>query len=415
MSNANKSDYKEKAINLAFKFTFFLYLAFNIVAVIIYLYDGTLGGDLEGLNYQAKTYNILFFGIVSTALLIISFVCIRFMRLKNSISLSRLVPTSYFYFFVLCFSFLVVFAVFYGGEGTIHRDKTTHRWAELFFAFFNPYIFLSIFVLISFSEENKNNFKKSVFLLVLFIYIFLILNSGFISFFILIMPILIYPLVVFFKGNVIWVWSVMFFSMIFFPVIRFFKWILIIGFDKFSFSYVSIESYLNLAKSTIERFSYVANAIFVSEVPDKSSFLSFEYFPGFQGYINNFVLKIFGGNADFITLHLYERMRGISGNSNSTFPMISYFSLEPFYGFLVMFYSLAIIVCLLFFLRVFLPSQARLNGATSFILFFFVNTYVLNGWYWEASGFIQASLILISLLLVDDCFFRVNVRRNSEC
>jgi hypothetical protein len=189
----------------------------------------------------------------------------------------------------------------------------------------------------------------------------------------------------------------LFLVILLFPYVRYFKFNLIAGNDLLSFD-LSFEEYLCFSKTVVDRFSYIPNMVFLDEnTIYLQKLISSDYMPFFQGYFGSLLHKVvFGDAVSNINLFVYEMMTGGSAISNSTFPLLSYFSLDFGYGFFVAFYSFLLIVIFIFLMRfIGYPDKST----KKFLLFMFFIT-LLSGWFWNALNIIQAALFFLIFLKI---------------
>lgn len=387
---------KKNAIEISLKFVYFVVFSMIIASSVIYYVDGYLGGDLEGIKYPVNNFQLLIFTLIYILGLIVSGhfsrVMVEFNLTKYKLySNKRLV-----YLFAIIFSVLTALILVFGSVGLINRGITTNRYAELFFAAFDPYTLMALMIYYVF----LNNKNMRILYLLLFIYLILIFRSGFTGYLILIFPVL--TLILMGKISTGKTKILLFLSILTFPFIRFAKWIIVVGIDILDTVNFDNELYMVVIKGTVERFSAVSNMIYISDnYLYLMGLLDTEYLPFFQGYIGSFFHKIlFSEPVALNTLFLHQTIQETNSDSNSTFPLISFFSLDFTFGILSLFYALFLVFTASRLLGFIYGDSVLGKLISRYILFFLTFFYVFNGWFWAVNGIIQALLVFASILFV---------------
>ncbi|HCJ6872853.1 TPA: oligosaccharide repeat unit polymerase [Vibrio cholerae] len=385
------------ATELSIKYLFLVTLTMIITSSIFYYLIGFYGGDLDGVEYVVELSTLIFF-----TMLYISGLCFSyfFSNQISNIKISKyyLMHQSKYLIasvFIL-FSIITVILALWGGVGTIHRDVDTNRYADLFFALFDPYTFIIIMIYYVFLNFGKSLFDRFVLFFLFFSYLFLIVRSGFTGYLILALPILISMLSnIMSRRKVV---LVMMTSLLLFPFVRIGKWVI----GGLSFSDINTEVFLLATRGVIERFSAVPNMIYIHySLADNGQLLQSSYLPFFQGYIGSFLHKLlFSSPVESITLFLHQVIQSTNSDSNSTFPLLSYFSLDLYIGGLALIYALFWFFILSCLLSVIFGKSLFGRKIISFFIFYILFFYVFNGWFWAFWGCMQAIILFIMLLLL---------------
>ncbi|MEH0093538.1 oligosaccharide repeat unit polymerase [Vibrio metschnikovii] len=380
------------------KYIFWLSVLMILIASSFSYLMGYYGGDLYGVGYQVKLSELIFFTVIYLIGLPVSwFFAQKFSCFKVSDYCFSYRNKQIFSLALFLFFFLVVLLALWGGVGTIQRDVNTNRYAELFFALFDPYIFMALSIYFVYLNFGKSFFDRFVLITLSSVYVFLILRSGFTGFFILMLPIFVLALLKIMSRFKVFL--VLAGSILLFPFVRIFKWIVGSGLNV---SDIDLPMIFIAAQGVIERFSAVPNMVYIeNELINKTVLLETNYLPFFQGYIGSFVHKLFFSSPVYLnTLYLHKTMQGVNTDSNSTFPLLSYFSLDVYVGCLTLIYGLLLIFILSCLLSLIFGKSLLGRKLVSFFLFFVIFFYMFNGWFWAVWGVIQASVLFIFFLLL---------------
>lgn len=391
------SDKRQLAIGFSIKYIYWVAIVMVIASSMIHYYNGVYGGDLEGVSYTVKLVPLIFFTFFYILCLIFSRYLSFYLASHNFSGYAfhcHNRKITFILFFL--FSLFVLFVAVWGGVGTIHRDVETNRLAELFFALFDPYTFMVLIIYFVYLHYADSAPGKILLFFIMMIYLFLIVRSGFTGFLILLLPIFFWVMVDFFSVRVSV--FIMISSVLLFPFIRIGKWIIGSGLN---FSDVDFDVFLIASRGVVERFSAVPNMVFISEsLPNREVFLESNYLPFFQGYLGSFFHKLFYFEpVSLNTLLLHQTIQNTDSDSNSTFPILSYFSLDFYLGF----FSLLYILILVFFLSILVNLVLGVGKLgkylVSFFVFYITFFYAFNGWLWALWGAVQSVLLFIFLLL----------------
>jgi hypothetical protein len=325
---------KKKSIEISLRFVYWIFFGMIFISSAICYFTGYLGGDLEGASYPTNNYLLLKFSLIQLSGLILSY--------YFSIKLSKFSFSNYQFhlrnksisFIAVLFSIVSAIIVISGGVGTIHRDLETSRYAELFFALFDPYTLNLLLIYYVFLKID--NSKKILYFLVIF-YLFMIARSGFTGYLLFILPVLISILTQYISyGKIKLILAI---SVLMIPVLRLMKWVAVIGFEKLQDVEFDFSFFMLLTRGTIDRFSSVPNMIYIDDnALNLNDLLDTKYLPFFQSYFGSFIHKIiYSEPVALNTLFLHQSMQNTSTDSNAMFPLLSYFSLNFIIGVLSIF------------------------------------------------------------------------------
>lgn len=409
MNNKDNSYRKRISVKMSLNYLYWVVFLMVSISSLFYYFDGYFGGDLEGVGYPVDEFGLIIFTAIYLFGLAGSlWLSKKLIKLKLSQYVLVARSRTLLYLFFMFFSLLILFLAISGGVGTIHRDVETNRYVELFFAFFDPYILMIVMIYFMFYNMNSERLEKLLFFCLISIYIFLVVRSGFTGFLMLLLPIFIGALLRFLSKSVVIVLLVL--SVLLFPFIRIGKWIVGSGIENFSDDFFSVEIIQIATRGVIERFSAVPNMVYINEsLINKSEFLQSNYLPFFQGYIGSFFHKLFFSSPVALnTLLLHQTMQNTNTDSNSTFPIVSYFSLDVFLGIITLLY-ISILVFIISRLLLLIFGKTKLgNGLALYFLFFVVFFYAFNGWLWAVWGVIQALLVFVFVLMLFGKLSRVS-------
>lgn len=393
----NLNQIKQNAIKESFKFVVVVYLIFILSSSAINYFDGYLGGDLLGINYQVNALNLFYFTLLySFGLIVTAAFSLRinnfyinkwFLNVSENIAL----------FFSIGFLTLSAIILIMGGAGTISRDVETNRFSELFLAAFDPISLNLLLIYYVFLTIKERYYILAILFLV---YLLLVIRSGLTGYLFFCLPLIIFLLGKNLTKNKIRL--ILLLMVLFIPLIRFLRWVMLIGIDEFLTVELDYNLLLLVLKGTIDRFSAVPNMIYISDNSMSLLFLlESKYLPFYQGYIGSFVHKIFFEQpVELNTLIMHQVIQNSITNSNSTFPLLSYFSLDLVVGFFVMIYAFLLLFIISRLLCLIYGESYLGKKITSFLLFIVSFLYVFNGWWWAAVGFIQSLLILTALIFI---------------
>ncbi len=385
------------AIAESFKFVIFVYLLLIFISSYTDYLEGYLGGDLFGINYVVDPHDLIIYTLLYSLGLIFSAICSLLLSHLN-FSRWRLEfydnQANFFSVFIILLSAVILII---GGAGTIHRDATASRYSELFVAAFDP---MSLNILLIYYVFLTDHRKYRLLLFLFFIYLILVIRSGLTGYLFFCLPLLIFFLQKFFSLSKSKFLLLTF--IVFIPMIRFLRWAMIIGLDELKTVRLDYDFFIVLVKGSIDRFSAASNMIYIN---DNSSNLMFlldsKYLPFYQGYVGSFFHKLlYDEPVALNTLLLHQFIQNAISDSNSTFPLLSYFSLDFWIGTCVTLYAFIIIFIISRLLILIYGHSILGRQISSYILFIVSFLYVFNGWWWAAVGFIQALIILSLTILI---------------
>lgn len=392
------SDKRQLAVYFSIKYLYWVTFFMIVVSSVIHYYNGFYGGDLEGAGYVVQLSSLFFFTSSYVICLVISKYLSIYLANHNLTGYAfhcnkRVVAYPVFLFF----SLLVLFVAVVGGVGTIHREVETNRFAELFFALFDPYTFMVFIIYFVYLHYAHLTMGKILLFFVVIIYLFLIVRSGFTGFLIFLLPVFFLILLRFFS---VWISVlVMILSVLLFPFIRIGKWIVGSG---LSWADIDFDLFLAAARGVVERFSAVPNMVFINDyLPNKEVFLESSYLPFFQGYLGSFFHKLFYSEpVSLNTLLLHQAIQNTDSDSNSTFPILSYLSLDFYLGFFSLLYILMLVFFLSALVNLILGFGRLGKHLVWFFVFYITFFYAFNGWLWALWGAIQSALLFILMMLL---------------
>jgi hypothetical protein len=384
------------ASELSTTYIFFISFIMIILASFIHYYNGVYGGDLEGINYDVELVPLIFYTIISILCLVVSRWMAKFIAYNKSskyVFICKQKPILYLFFISLSLFFAFVAVV--GGVGTIQRGVETNRIAELIFALFNPYIFIVLMIYLVYSQCDSGLYSRVALSSMVIIYLYLTIRSGFTGFLIFMLPIFFLLMLKFFsmKASI----YIMVLSILLLPFIRIGKWIIGSGFH---IEDLNFDLFLNAFRGVVERFSVVPNMIYIEEALNKEIFLGSQYLPFFQGYLGSFFHKLFFNEPVMLnTLMLHQVIQNTDSDSNSTFPIISYFSLDFHLGFYTLLYAVGLILILSLLINFILGGDRLGKSLVSFFVFYVIFFYVSSGWLWALWGVLQSAFIFSFMLI----------------
>ncbi|MBV8660650.1 MAG: oligosaccharide repeat unit polymerase [Candidatus Dependentiae bacterium] len=378
---------------------FFIFLLFSIISAFLMIHSGQLGGDFISFKINispaivvAQSFKLIFFDMFF--LVVCYKISSHYSAKPASITINKLNSdesgiVDYIILFLQIFSIGVVSLT---NTGTVFRGDENHsRLADLIFAFTQPF-YLSILYFYS-----RSNSKAKILNINLLLFMISCYASGFLGYFFYIIPL------IFLKFNVrikkYLTCSFVILSILIFPFIRILKYSFISRqkFNDILFNDPDqgpIFVYLKFARIVIDRFSNVANYIYIEKYASYlQQLLVHDFYPFFQSYPGSLVHKLWYGyapkNINEFIYHSFSKNYG----SNSTFPLFSYFSLSLNLGISILLYSLLILSITTLILSKFLGRQELI-----FLIGFTGYTLLAGGWFWPYMNFLQAGIIYTCML-----------------
>lgn len=369
-----------------------VFVVLMVVSTVKTTFTEILGGDLVPLNYAADIGKLVWLTVrellFEGAFLWVFLVTYRAMTRMNwyrpSVGTSSL---GIDYFFALL-SFLLLLLLAFSNTGSIIRADSDNRLLDLAFALFQPFYLLIVYF---YAREGPS---RLVHKLTFVCFVVACILSGFTGYLLYISPFMYSALRRRIGGKAATVLLGFGFTLL--PAIRMLKFLYINGFDKFDVITDDLgKSYLAFMEIVIDRFSFIPNVVFISDNAETfRRMMHSEYLPFFQGYIGSLTHKIFAGSTvENINSAVTYMITGLE-DSNSTFPLISYFDLSLPLGLGVLAYGLAVNTALMFLLSLVVRPQ-RL-----FFLGLVVSyTLLVGGWFWPYLNFVQAVVVFICIHL----------------
>ena len=398
---------EEKYTNISVKIVFYTFIIFTIISTVISYSLDNLGGDLLTLNIgfpqDYSKYFFLFY-LLPTILFYILYLLSMGIKIPYKIIFTHDTETDYVFHIIIFFILIFLLAtVVLTPIGTISREETNLRVLALIFAFLQPFYFTIVYIYY-YKSSTSRLYKINIML-----YIIACGFTGFTGYILFFLPFII----AFLKKRINNFWLIVFFllSIPLLPFLRIYKYMYKYNlslndiYDKFD-----IHFYLEFMRTIIDRFNYIPNIFFISDNKEyiHELFRTTKYSPIFQGYIGSLYHKvIFGFPVGNIHAELQALITGMK-NSNSTFPLVSYFSIGLPEGLLNLYYTIFIYLLLTSFISIFSYSNKFFN----YLLFLIAYTYLLKGWYWEYMNFLQG-IILFTILIIT--FKYINTLRRNKC
>lgn len=378
---------------------FLIFLLFSITSAFLMIHSGQLGGDFISFKI-----NVLPELIIAQSLKLILFdmfflvVCykisLHYSANPASVTIKKLNnnKSGIVDYVILLLQIFSIGIVSLTNTGTVFRGDENHsRLADLIFAFTQPF-YLSILYFYS-----RSNSKAKILHINLLLFITSCYASGFIGYFFYIIPLIFLKYNVRIKKNLTCYFLIL--SILTFPLIRILKYSFI---SKQKFVDIlfndpdqgAIFVYLKFARIVIDRFSNVANSIYIEKYASHlQQLLLHDFHPIFQSYPGSLVHKLWFGHApcninEFL-YHSFSREYG----SNSTFPLFSYFALSMELGAVTFIYSIFVLCIMVFFLNKFLARNILI-----FLTCFTGYTLLAGGWFWPYMNFLQAGIIYTCML-----------------
>jgi hypothetical protein len=376
-----------------------LFFVCTFISAVLSYNSGILGGDFVSFNFSVTHEMVLNSTLRSIVFdccfLLLFYFSFRIFGYGGIRAIVNSESGKLDFIFAIMLIFLVI-AMMLTTVGSAVREGVTNRFVDLLFAFFQPFYLTIIYL---YSKGGENGRIKS---LVLVLFIFACLLSGFTGYLLYIFP-LVFPFVKR-KLGIRMGWVLVGLGICFLPVLRFSKFLFLRGVDAINFEQFGIKEALDyysiFLEIVIDRFSYVHNIIYIdNNIEFFISKFNESHLPFFQGYFGSFVYKLYyGGVVGNINAEVFNSFSG-EFDSNSTFPLISYFSISLILGVATLIYFLALNILFIKMLS-FIMSRER----TFFLAFLASYTLVLGGWFWPYMNFFQALILYLFILLVFNGF-----------
>lgn len=311
-----------------------------------------------------------------------------------------------FILFVVCLHFLGV----YFDVTSIKPSNPDLKYFSKLLALLQPYFLVLIYLYYYFYNKNK------IYYLILIIYIFSALYSGFfLGLVFYILPLIYYQFKKIKSTNKKFLIITLF--CLFLIIYKILKWTTLNGvaladipdfIQQVQASGTQSESYpafgvgvgfvLRVISGIISRFDLVSSMtiydLFFGGQFEALSTNSSLY-PIFQGYLGSLIYKIiYGGHVDNIN-HVVNYLLYGERNSYIFFPLPSYFLFGHTYGILVSLYALMLVV-VGFKICSFLPENYNIKILFSIVLYI----TLIPGWFWALSNFLQALILFIVALKI---------------
>lgn len=369
-----------------------VFVLLMVVSTLKTTFTEILGGDLVPLNYAADIPKLLWL-TVRELMFEGAFIWVFVITYRSMVRMNLYRPSvgtssvGIDYFFALL-SFLLLLMLAFSNTGSIIRGESDNRLLDLSFALFQPFYVLIVYF---YAREGPS---RLVHKLTFLFFVGACILSGFTGYLLYISPFLYSAL----RGRIGRKAAAILlaFGFTLLPAIRMLKFLYINGFDKFDVITNDLgKSYLAFMEIVIDRFSFIPNVILISDNSESfRKMMHSEYLPFFQGYIGSLVHKIFAGSTvENINSAVNYMISGLE-DSNSTFPLISYFDLSVPLGVGVLAYGLLVNTALMFLLSLVVRRQ-RL-----FFLGLVVSyTLLVGGWFWPYLNFVQAVVVFLCVHL----------------
>jgi hypothetical protein len=371
-----------------------VFLVLTVVSTLKATVTEVLGGDLVPLHYVADVGKLAWF-TVRELLFEGAFICLFLITYQSFTRMNFYRPSvgisskgMDYFFAALSFSLLLMLA--FSSTGSISRAESDNRFVDLAFALFQPFYVLIIYF---YARQGES---RLIHKLTFMFFVVACILSGFTGYLLYIAPFLYSAL----RGRIGRVAAAILlgFGFTLLPVVRMLKFLYVNGFDKFDVITNDFgKSYLAFMEIVIDRFSFIPNVIFVSDNAEVfRKMMSSEYLPFFQGYVGSLIHKIFAGRTvENINGAVTYMITGLD-DSNSTFPLISYFDLSATLGIGVLAYGLIVNTVLMFLL-----SFALRRERLFFLALVISYTLLVGGWFWPYMNFVQAAVVFLFVHLVN--------------
>lgn len=296
-------------------------------------------------------------------------------------------------FIINLLGFLIL-AMNYTNVGSISRDGESSRLVDLSFALLQPFYLTIIHIYSNIKYQNKTINITCILLAICAII------SGFTGYLLYLTPIgFLWSRKIFGSHVSILLVAGGIASL---PLIRLIKFVYINGSESIlreNNPLTDLINYYNIfLPIVIDRFTNVYNHIYISNnYSEFSNLVENGANPVFQGYIGSLIYKMtHSSTVENINLRLFQSFASpIDGESNSTFPLLSYFENSFTFGFSITAYYIIIQYAFLRILRTYMPKEEAVF--ISFLAFF---TLLLGGWFWPYMNFFQASIIYFFIKLI---------------
>jgi hypothetical protein len=368
-----------------------VFLVLTVASSVKTLFTEVLGGDLVPLNYSVEPNKLWLFS-VRELLFQAAFIGVFLLTYRFLLRLNLYRPAigqnnkAIDYFFALLSSLLLLTLAFTNTGSIIRGDGNENRYLDLAFALLQPFYLLIIYF---YAREGESHLiHKMTFLF----FVIACILSGLTGYLLYISPFLYSTLRRRIGRNMAGVLLGFGFTLL--PAIRMLKFLYINGFDKIDVITGDLgKSYLAFMEIVIDRFSYIPNVIFISDNAEVfRKMMHSEYLPFFQGYGGSLIHKIVSGGAvENINSAVTNMITGLD-DSNSTFPMISYFDLSGWLGTGVLMYGLIVNTVLMLLLAIVLRRERLL-----FLGLVVSYTLLLGGWFWPYMNFVQAVIVFFGI------------------
>jgi len=384
----DKQEKKRMITNYSTNLVFYAFIFFTLLSSYLSYYNGYFGGELILLQEEYNNtylYYLFFYYIIPIFIYYILYIKTKDIKFKHSIVLIEYKSIDnmvHIFFSLIIISFLIIFMT--TSVGSISREPSGSRVAELAFALIQP-VFLVIFYIYYYVDSTAKIYKLNIFIFV--ISLFMTGFTGHILYFI--------PLIISWsfknfgrKGTILIIIS----GLLFLPFLRILKFMIQHSIDLNGIvEMYNFDFLLAFVKIVIDRFNYVPVIMFIDWNREyfNNHDIIHEYYPFFQGYIGSFYHKLFYGNGVLgINAELNFLLTG-SYDSNATFPIVSYFSLDILYGIVVLIYSLILYFILFYFIKLY----SKTNYYFNYLFFRITYLILLGGWFWPFMNFMQGIVI----------------------
>lgn len=398
------------------KIFFYVFTMSNLILGGVYLYNGILGGDLSltiveqplilSLAIFLVVFSFYFVGFIHSSFLRISIPNIKNFKVRHDAQIIDLIV-----FVFLLFSFL--FSILYGYGRVGFDSELSPSFVIYFNKFFVPILFAEIYLFFKFLSNSRLYYINLALFLILAVYKGYtgpILHIGFL---------LIYRLYIKNKLNVKIISIMLLLAVLFGPIIRIIKNIIIRdlvtggegdysnGLDTlYTISNASsfLELYFVYLQRVIERFESISavyyiiiNSNMIQNLYESYAFLPFYLYH----WVPQTIEKIFSQNSVYDVTQVYAQ-REIAHLISPYFDWQIHIG---YFGWIFISPLLSVLYILYTFVLIFVCTQltkllSSERSAIEQLSWYFAMSYIVHGWFNEYLLYVQALIVFILILVV---------------
>lgn len=411
------SFYEQERITLIRRYFLTIYLFFNVVCGLFFIYDGSLGGDFQGGYLTDPALMIVSILLVFIIFFIIQSLVFPFFERTRvrEITYCKSNLLDYFIVILLILSIHAAINLNVGISGLkLDEPDGSSKFYFFLISIFQPVNFALIYL---FYRVIPFRINKLVLLNVFLYVLYVIVSAQTVNILTLFALFIIYLQLKKVKVTGRKLFLLTSLGLLIYPVIRFLKYA-IVSSGRQNIALAStfqnnlgdgaIAMYFDFFFKSIERFQMVANIQFIL---DKWDSLSYAYNNAVNGgysflssywFIDAVLRRVFGENLFATGLSPQDFMATAINGQDTWSSHISFLGYIPFFGFYsVLVYTLMIIFV---FIGVILSRKLMANRFFLTLTWLMSLFLVCHGWFIPFINYIQSLLVFISVIMILQVF-----------